>query len=153
DLALSIRIREGTALSDGNRHPLFPAFLAPLARRAPGFFTDARAVSAVLTAFVLCLFYRLVSRAYSKRLALLAAALWLFELRFEARRVCPEPLVAGLLVAAAAALARAPSAPRRPLAYLVAGAWTGVAWLAKGSAILMLPAFGLHLVAARRLRG
>lgn len=44
-LQLALAQAEGRALTDGNRHPLYPALLIPLAERDPRFFMRARWVS------------------------------------------------------------------------------------------------------------
>jgi hypothetical protein len=44
-LQLSLAQREGRAFTDGNRHPLYPALLIPLAERDPRFFARARWIS------------------------------------------------------------------------------------------------------------
>jgi 4-amino-4-deoxy-L-arabinose transferase-like glycosyltransferase len=150
DLALALEIREGRALTDGNRHPLLPAALAPFAAREPSFFVRARLVTLALVAAGLLATWAATAGVFGGGLALFALAISLFEVRLQARRVCPEPILAALLVLAVAALARAPSAARPARGYLAAGALAGLAWLAKGSAILMLPVFALHLLVSRR---
>ncbi len=41
-LHLSLAQAEGRALTDGNRHPLYPALLIPMAERSPAFFAHSR---------------------------------------------------------------------------------------------------------------
>src|SRR5205814_97512 len=72
--------------------------------------------------------------------ALVAVLRVLLEFRHQARRIAPEPLLAACLVAAASFAATAPSSSRPIVRHLVAGAWLGAAWLAKGSALLSLGA-------------
>ena len=146
DLALALDIRDGERLTDGNRHPLLPALLAPVAAREPEFFVRARLVTLALVAAGLLAGWLATARVFGAGLALAALAISLFEVRLQARRVCPEPLLAALLVLAVSALARA----QRGRGYLAAGGLVGLAWLAKGSAILMLPVFALHLLVSRR---
>jgi hypothetical protein len=153
DLSLSIRIREGTALTDGNRHPLLPALLAPVMERAPEAFVSARLVALAVTALVVVAFFLGVSRVYSPSLALLAAVGWAFELRFQARRICPEPLLSALLVLSVAVLASSQGSRRRGRAAFVAGALLGLAWCAKGSALLSVAAAAAWLLVARRRAG
>ncbi|HVG94930.1 MAG TPA: hypothetical protein VND21_10820, partial [Planctomycetota bacterium] len=153
DLSLAIRIGEGTSLSDGNRHPLYPATLAPWASRDPSFFGDARLVSVVLAAISLLAVHVAVSRAFSPALGLLTMLGVLLEFRLQARRLCPEPLFAALLVLAASTLSRAAASRRPVFATASAGALTGAAWLAKGSATLSLAAAALHVLFSGGRRG
>lgn len=152
DLAQALRVREQGELTDGSRSPLLPLLLAPSARRTPDFFVDARLIAVGLAALALVGFYLAVRRAFSPGLALLASlALWV-EWRFQARRICPEPLLALLLVLAVAALAHLPSSPRPRRLALAAGVCLGLAWLAKGSAVLSLGVAVVWLAATLRRR-
>ncbi len=108
--------------------------------RTPEAFVSARLVMVGVVAASLLAFYLAVARVFAARLALLASLGWLFELRFQARRICPEPLFSALLVLATACLARLPVARRPRLCSFLAGAFLGAAWLAKGSALLSLAA-------------
>jgi 4-amino-4-deoxy-L-arabinose transferase-like glycosyltransferase len=149
DLLLALRMREEGVVSDGNRHPLLPAFLAPLARRDPSYFVEARAVSVVLSGAAVALAGLATAAVFGRGVALLAVALALLEFRFHARRIAPEPLVAGLVVAGAMALAKGAGARRPLLLAFAAGVALGLAWLAKGTAILSLAAALLWLPFAR----
>jgi len=140
DLSLALRIREGTSLSDGNRHPLFPALLAPVARRDPAFFDDARAVAAVVAGLVLLAIGLAGRHVGGAAVGVATVLLVVLEVRLQARRLCPEPLLAGLLALAAARAATAAGARRPGLAFAVAGGLLGLAWLTKGSALLSLGA-------------
>ena len=146
DLSLSIRIRELRSLSDGNRHPLFPALLAPFAGRDPGFQTRALIAGIVVTMGVAFAIYRSASKVYSRALGLSALVLLLIELRLQGRRICPEPLVAGLLIAGVAVLARARGGGRPVRTTFAGGGVLGLAWLAKGSATLALAAAVAHVL-------
>lgn len=54
-LHLSLAQAEGRALTDGNRHPLYPALLIPLAQRSPDFFARARWISLAIGCALLIL--------------------------------------------------------------------------------------------------
>ncbi|MBL9086760.1 MAG: hypothetical protein JNM10_06425 [Planctomycetia bacterium] len=136
DLSLALRLREGTALSDGNRHPLFPALLAPVARRAPAFFDDACLVASVVAGLAWAAVGLAAGRVAGAAAGLVVALGVVLEFRLQARRVCPEPLLAGLLAVAAARTATAGAAARPLRAFGVAGGVLGLAWLTKGSALL-----------------
>ena len=138
DLSLALRLREGAALSDGNRHPLFPALLAPFARRAPGFFDDACWIASVVAGLALAGVGLAAGRIAGAATGLVVALGVVLEFRLQARRVCPEPLLAGLLALAAARTATAAAAVRPCRAFGAAGGLLGLAWLTKGSALLSL---------------
>ena len=156
DLSLAIRIREGRALSDGNRHPLFPALLAPFAGRDPAFQTRALMVGVGVGVLSLLAVYVAAAKVFSRRLGVVAVLALLIEFRLQGRRICPEPLAAGLLAVGVALLAWARAGPK-PLRWTFAGgAVLGLAWLTKGSATLALGAAALWTITsggarARRL--
>jgi hypothetical protein len=153
DLTTALRIHEGGFTWNGNRSPLLPLLLAPFARRDPAFFVAARLLSVLLAALCALALYAACARTWSPALGLWATVGFLFELRFQARRICPEPLVALLVILATWAFAaREESARPRRLA-LLAGVLLGLGWMAKGSALLALGALGLWaLLASRRRR-
>jgi 4-amino-4-deoxy-L-arabinose transferase-like glycosyltransferase len=152
DMALALRMSESGALSDGNRHPLLPALLAPFAKRDPRFMVSARLVALAATAASLLLVYVAAARVFSRPLALLSAFLFLFELRFHARRIAPEPILAGLLALSTSVLVRPPGKSSEALGTAVGGALLGLAWLAKGTALLSVAAALLWLVFSRGRR-
>jgi len=153
DMGAALRIREGGRFFDGSRSPLFPALLAPLASRSPDFFVRARLVSVALAACCALAVLAAAARVFGAGTGLFGAFVFLFEWRFQARRICPEPLVALLLVGATFLLAERERCRRPGLFALGAGALLGLAWMAKGSALLSLAACaGFLLVAGRRPR-
>jgi len=156
DMNAALRIREGGPLSDGSRSPLFPALLAPFASRSESFFVDARLVSVVLPALAALVLYAASARVFGAWIALLGMIGFLFELRFQARRICPEPLVALLIVGATLFFAEGEERGRRRVLALGAGLLLGMAWMAKGTALLSLAAFvavALALLRRPRLGG
>ncbi len=140
DLTLAIRIREGGPVSDGNRHPLLPLLLSPIARPDPAFFVDARLVSIVIAGLAMLALYGAARSTYGPWVSLVAGLLFWIELRFQARRICPEPLAALFLVVSVAILARAGRSRRPGRTAFLAGAALGLAWLAKGTVVLSLAA-------------
>ena len=153
DLAQAIRVRERGELTDGSRSPLLPLVLSPMARRSMDFFVEARLVSVLLAGLALLGFWLVVRTTFSPALALVAAVVFLVEWRFQARRICPEPLLALCLVLATGLLAHVPSSRRPLLLCALAGAWLGLAWLAKGSALLSVAVALVWLLAWQGRRG
>lgn len=152
DLSLSLALRERGTLSDGNRHPLLPALLAPFARRDPAFFDAASLAAAVLGGVALLAIGLAAGRLAGAAGAVFVALTVLLELRLQARRIAPEPLLAALLALSAARVATAPAARRPVLASAVGGLTLGLAWLTKASALLSLPASLLVIGCARAPR-
>lgn len=74
-LSLGLAIREGRALTDGNRHPLYPSLLLPLAERRWGYFTGAKLVSLLIGAGGLLLIFLSMKRLIGTDLALLLTVL------------------------------------------------------------------------------
>jgi len=145
DLSLAIRIREGRSLSDGNRHPLFPALLAPFAGRDPDFQTRALIVGIVVTVLAVFTVHRAAAKVYGRALGVGAIAVLIVEFRLQGRRICPENLVAAWLAVSAACLSTGAGRAREPGRAaswwtLAGGAALGLAWLTKGSATLSLAA-------------
>lgn len=151
DLSLAIRIREGRSLSDGNRHPLFPALLAPFAGRDPDFQTRALIVGIVVTVLAVFAVHRATAKVYGRALGVLTVVVLIVEFRLQGRRICPENLIAGWLAVSAACLStgagRTGAAGEEATAgragrwwTLAGGAALGLAWLTKGSATLSLAA-------------
>jgi 4-amino-4-deoxy-L-arabinose transferase-like glycosyltransferase len=143
DMTQALKVHEGGAFFDGSRSPLFPLLLSPFASRAPAFFGAARVVAAVLAGLCVLVVYAVASRLLAPPLGVVASLALLPELRFQARRICPEPLVALLLVLAVALVAEAEGRGRRRLRLFAAGLLAGAAWMAKGTVLL---AFGALLV-------
>jgi len=74
-LSLGLEIREGTALTDGNRHPLYPAFLALFAEREWAYFTKAKMLSLVIALVGLVVIYWMCHRMFGQDVALLTTLL------------------------------------------------------------------------------
>jgi hypothetical protein len=74
-LQLSLAQSEGRLLTDGNRHPLYPALLIPLAEREPRFFMRARWVSfAIGTALLVLIAWNEWKKRGDEVAAILAVA-------------------------------------------------------------------------------
>ena len=74
-LSLGLAIREGRALTDGNRHPLYPSLLLPLAERRWSYFTGAKLVSLFIGAGGLLFVFFSMKRLIGTDLALLLTVL------------------------------------------------------------------------------
>ncbi len=83
-LALGLAIREGTALTDGNRHPLYPALLASFAEREWTYFTKAKMLTLAIALLGLAAIYWMCHRMFGQDVALLTALL--LSVGYEFRR-------------------------------------------------------------------
>jgi len=153
-LSLGLDIREGRALTDGNRHPLFPLLIAPFARRQWSYFTLAKLVS--LCAGLATLVVVLVggARLEGPAMALVAVALLSLNVHFlnHGPRVLCEGLLTGLSFAAWWASVRSLERPGSWRAGAVAGALTGAVYLTKGSGNLTVTALLLSALLLHRRR-
>ncbi|MBN1400719.1 MAG: glycosyltransferase family 39 protein [Anaerolineae bacterium] len=153
-LGLGLNLREGRDLTDGKRHPLLPALLAPIAERDWPYYTRAKFLSLGLGVAGLGATYLLGRRWFSARVGLVAAGLLSLSppfLHFSSH-VMAETLLLVVSLAAWYLMAQALAAPE-PLRWryaLGAGLAAGLAYLTKATALQMVPAF--LLVALWRYR-
>ena len=156
-LELGLDIREGRALTDGNRHPLFPLLIAPFAARDWSYFTTAKLLSLGIGGVAMLAIYFLGQRLYGRKAALLTLAL--LNINQELLDQTPQVLCEALLVltffTAWYALVQVLERPTSGRTGVVAGALAGLAYLTKGTGQLLIAAFlltALLLYRARALR-
>ena len=154
DLTLGLKIRHFEALSDGYHHPLLPALVAPFAERDLLYFAKAKLVNVAIGALAFWVIagvgLRLVGPAPTF-LALVAIAPGLSN---KSAEFTAEPLLLLLVVLTFYCLVRGFEQPRF---WAFAGASAGLAYLTKGSGLLLLLAYALtvfrsapHLVLSPR---
>ncbi|HXH08918.1 MAG TPA: hypothetical protein VNP04_04005 [Alphaproteobacteria bacterium] len=138
DLNLGLKIRHFEALSDGYHHPLLPALVAPFAEKDLRYFAKAKlvnvAIGAVAFWVVAWVGWRLVGPGPTF-LALVALSPGLSN---KSAEFTAEPLLLLLIVLTFYWLVQGFD---RPWAWGVAGACAGLAYLTKGSALLLLVAY------------
>jgi hypothetical protein len=138
DLILGLKIRHFEALSDGYHHPLLPSLVAPFAEKHLGYFAKAKLVNVAIGAAafwtVAWVGWRLVGPAPTF-LALVALCPGLSN---KSAELTAEPLLLLLIVLTFYGLVQGFDQPR---AWGIAGAWAGLAYLTKGSALLLLIAY------------
>jgi len=153
-LELGLAIREGRALTDGNRHPLFPLLIAPFAVRDWPYFTTAKLLSLGAGGLALFAIYFLGGRLYGRRAALLTLAL--LNINQELLDQTPQVLCEALLVltffAAWYAMVRTLEKPASVKTGAVAGALAGWAYLTKGTGQLLIATFLLTAFLLYRTR-
>jgi len=152
-LNLGLSIRAGKKLSDGNRHPLFPALLALLARREWAYFTRAKLLSLGLGALSLLLIFWLTRRLRGSEVALGVILLLSVNHAFahQSSHIMAEPLLVGLFFLAWYLTAQGFA---RQWLWIAAGAAAGLAYLTKATGQLLPIAFlpTVLLVYGRRVR-
>jgi hypothetical protein len=140
DLTLGLKIRHFEALSDGYHHPLLPALVAPLAENTLLYFAKAKLVNVaigVLTFWVIAwVGWRLVGPVPTF-LALIAIAPGLSN---KSAEFTAEPLLLMFVVLTFYYLVRGFEQSRF---WACAGAFAGLAYLTKGSGLLLPLAYAL----------
>ncbi len=140
DLTLGLKIRHFEALSDGYHHPLLPALVTPFAEKDLVYFAKAKLVNVAIGAVafwaIAWVGWRLVGPA-ATFLALVAIAPGLSN---KSAEFTAEPLLLLLIVLTFFCLVRGFEQPR---VWALAGALAGLAYLTKGSGLLLLMAYAL----------
>ena len=139
-LGLGLNIRTGKKLTDGNRHPLYPALLAPFARREWAYFTGGKLLSLALGVLSLLLIFWLTRRLRGAEVAF--GVLFLLSINPIFQRVTShvmaESLLVGLFFLAWYLTLRG---FREQRLWIGAGAVAALAYLTKGTGQLLLMAF------------
>ena len=139
-LQLGLFMREGRALTDGNRNPLYPAILALLARREWAYFTEAKLLSLLFGLAGLALIFYLARRLFGTWVALATVLLLSTNDGFQmgASWVACEVLLVPLFFLTWYLVAEG---FRERSRWLWAGAAAGLCQLTKGSGHLLALAF------------
>lgn len=147
-LEIGLAIREGRALTDGNRHPLFPLLISPFAVRDWPYFTTAKLLSLGTGGLALLAIYSLGQRLYGRTAGLLTLALLNInqELLDQTPQVLCEALLLLTFFIAWYAVVRSLERPPSVKAGAVAGALTGLAYLTKGTGQLLTATFLLTAI-------
>jgi 4-amino-4-deoxy-L-arabinose transferase-like glycosyltransferase len=139
-LDLGLDIRRGIALTDGNRHPLYPGILALFARREWSYFTTAKLLNLVIATLTLLVSYWVARKVSSIPAALLTVVLLSHAHRFldSAAKVVVEPLLTLIVVVVWFLVWEGRSSA---VDWGLAGLGAGLAYLAKGTGQIVLMAF------------
>ena len=150
-LQLGLDLREEGVLTDGTRPPLYPLLLVSFAERAWAYFTNAKLLTLGLGALTVTTAFGIGWRMFSLETGLLAAFFLAANREFHLRAatIYADTLMVLMFTTAWYFLAlsltdREPIAARRRFGALGwAGVFCGLAYLTKGSAPLLLGAWGL----------
>lgn len=155
-LHLGLAQAEGRALTDGNRHPLYPALLTPLAERSPEFFARSRWISLMIGGGLLLLaaFWELWSRKdpVSAVLAVLFLGTQVQMIRTMSEIWC-EPLLYlllyGLWLLTDSGVDQT-GKWKKTARWVLPGVLCGALYLTKGTGLQVAVAFWVTLLAIRR---
>lgn len=139
-LRLGLQIRRAAALTDGNRHPLYPAMLALLARPEWSYFTGAKLLNLAIGTLTLAAVYWIARRVSNIHAALLSVVLLSQAHRFldSAAKVVVEPLLTLIVVVVWFLLWESKGSA---IWAGLTGLGAGLAYLAKGTGQIILIAF------------
>lgn len=143
DLQLGLQIRHFQALSDGNRHPLLPALVAPFAEADLRYFTKAKLVNVAIGAAAFGVVAWVGLRWVGPGPTCLALMALSPGLSDKSAEFTVEPLLLLLVTLTAYWLVKG---FERPRLWALAGAFAGLAHLTKGSAPLLLLAYTVSVL-------
>ena len=144
-LALGLALRESGTLSDGTRPPLYALLLAPFAGREWAYFTTAKLLTLGVGALTILAVFGVGLRLFSWETALLAAFLLAANKEFHVRAatVYADILLALIMVGSWYYLIKSIEGWK----YCVwGGVFVGLSFLTKGSAPVLLAAWGLMVL-------
>ena len=150
-LQLGLKINGRKALTDGKRHPLYPALISPFAEREWAYFTKSKLISLAIGAIGLIAVFLLSRRMYGDDVALLATLLLGINEEFasESARVTCESLFVLLFFATWYYTVKGFSHGRH---WMVAGFCAGLAYLTKGTAQTLVISFLISAVIVYRTK-
>jgi hypothetical protein len=150
-MEIGLDIRRGIALTDGNRHPLYPSMLALFAKYEWAYFTTAKLLNLGIAVLTLCVAYWVVARVSSIHAALVTVVLVSHAHRFldSATKVVVEPLLMLIILVTWFLIWEGKG---RTTWYGLAGLATGLTYLAKGTGQIILIAFLASAVLVYRKR-
>jgi len=139
-LQLGLDLREQGTLTDGTRNPLYPAFLAVIARRDWSYFTWAKLLSMTFGLLAIVAVFLAGRRTFNLATGLIAAYLLSINTEFivHSATALTEALLVLVFILAWWAMLTALDKPDRPQVWAAAGILGGLAYLAKGSGQLLL---------------
>lgn len=150
-LSLGLALKESGTLSDGTRPPLYPAVLALFADRTWAYFTTAKWVTLGLSALAVGATFLVGLKMFGWETALLAAFLLAVNKEFHARGVTiyADNLLLLIMLGCWYFLIKSLEGWK---SCILGGIFVGLAFLTKGSAPLLLAAWGLTALLHFRLK-
>jgi hypothetical protein len=142
DLTLGLQIRNFEALSDGYHHPLLPALVAPFAEKHLIYFAKAKLINIVIGAVAFWVIAWVGLRLVGPIPTFLALVAISPGLSNKSAEFTAEPLLLLLIVLTFYGLVRGFA---RPKFWIMAGVSAGLAYLTKGSGLLLLMVYVLSV--------
>ncbi len=143
DLTLGLKIRQFEALSDGYHHPLLPALVAPFAEKRLVYFAKAKLVNVAIGAVAYWVVAWVGLRMVGATPTFLALAALSPSLSSKSAEFTAEPLLLLLVTLTFYHLVRGFGRARQ---WMLAGGFAGLAYLTKGSALLLLVVYAASLL-------
>ena len=143
DLTLGLKIRHFQALSDGYHHPLLPALVGPFAEKRLVYFAKAKLVNVTIGAVAFWVVAWVGLRLVGPAATFLALAALSPALSNKSAEFTSEPLLLLLFTLTFYWVVRG---FERPRLWLLAGAFAGLAYLTKGSALLLPIAYAVSVL-------
>jgi hypothetical protein len=142
-LQMGLDLREHGMLTDGKRNPLYPALLAIFAEREWRYFTWAKIVNLAVGLITVLVVYLVGSRLFDKVIAILAAFLLSINMEYilHTTFALAEALLVVCVLMAWLAMVRALQRPDQVRTWSIAGGLAGLAYLAKGTGLLVAICF------------
>jgi hypothetical protein len=143
DLTLGLKIRHFEALSDGYHHPLLPALVAPFAEKQLIYFAKAKLVNFAIGAVAFWVIAWVGLRLVGPMPTFLSLVAISPGLSNKSAEFTAEPLLLLLTVLTFYGLV---SGFDRPKFWMMAGIFAGLAYLTKGSGLLLLIVYALTVL-------
>ena len=140
DLTLGLKIRHLEALGDGYHHPLLPALIAPFAEKHLRYFAKAKLVNVAIGAVTFWVIAWVGLRLVGPAPAFLTLVAIAPGLSNKSAEFTAEPLLMLFIVLTFCGLVRGFEQPR---IWILAGTSAGLAYLTKGSGLLLPIAYAL----------
>lgn len=142
-LQLGLDLQEHGTLTDGTRNPLYAVFLAAVADRDWAYFTDAKMLSMIFGLLAIVAVFVLGRRRFDAFTGLVAAYLLSINVEFivHSATALTESLLVLTFILAWFAMLKALDNKSQARYWALAGGLVGLAYLAKGSAQLLVFSF------------
>jgi hypothetical protein len=143
DLTLGLKIRQFESLTDGYHHPLLPALVAPFAEKSLVYFAKAKLVNVAIGAVAFWVIVWVGLRLVGPAPTFLALVAILPGLSNKSAEFTAEPLLLMLITLTFYWLVKG---FERPWFWALAGVAAGLAYLTKGSALLLMIVYAITVL-------
>jgi hypothetical protein len=144
-LQLGLDVRERGMITDGKRNPLYPVLISIFAEREWRYFTWAKILNLGVGLMTILALYAVAYRLFDKATAILAAFLLSINMEFilHSTFALAEALLVLWVLLAWYAMVRALQRPDQARYWIVGGGLAGLAYLTKGTGLLIAVCFVL----------